>query len=107
MKTRSLRNTRAGPCGACAVNSEDLPPNDKRANSGYKEGMNEAPSRRLSQAQFADPMQEALLGLLVAAHTLNDLMDELCEMHRITRPQYNVLRILQVIQRMGCHQKAQ
>jgi DNA-binding MarR family transcriptional regulator len=56
--------------------------------------MNEALSRRLSQPQFADPTQEALLSLLVAAHTLNDLMDELCEMHRITHPQYNVLRIL-------------
>lgn len=56
--------------------------------------MNEALSRRLSQPQFADPTQEALLSLLVAATTLNDLMDELCEMHRITRPQYNVLRIL-------------
>ena len=63
--------------------------------------MNEAPSRRLSQAQFADPMQEALLGLLVAAHTLNDLMDELCEMHRITRPQYNVLRILRGVHPQG------
>ncbi|MGB7554453.1 MAG: MarR family transcriptional regulator [Candidatus Korobacteraceae bacterium] len=56
--------------------------------------MNEALSRRLSQTQFADPMQEALLSLLVAATTLNDLMDELCETHRITRAQYNVLRIL-------------
>src|ERR1039457_1642313 len=63
--------------------------------------MNEAVSRRLSQSQFADPMQEALLGLLVAAHTLNDLMDELCEMHRITRPQYNVLRILRGIHPRG------
>ena len=76
------------------MRSGDLQPNDKRTNSGYKEGMNEALSRRLSQPQFADPMQEALLSLLVAATTLNDLMDELCEMRRITRPQYNVLRIL-------------
>src|SRR5208283_4060320 len=44
---------------------------DKRADSGYKESMNEALSRRLSQAQFADPLQEALLSLLVAANTLN------------------------------------
>jgi DNA-binding MarR family transcriptional regulator len=83
------------------VNSGDFPKNDKRTNSGYKEGMNEALSRRLSQPQFADPMQEALLGLLVAAHTLNDLMDELCEMHRITRPQYNVLRILRGVHPQG------
>ncbi len=63
--------------------------------------MNEALSQRLSQRQFADPLQEALLSLLVAATTLNDLMDELCEMHRITRPQYNVLRILR-----GVHPEA-
>ena len=63
--------------------------------------MNEALSRRLSQPQFADPMQEALLSLLVAAHTLNDLMDKLCEMHRITRPQYNVLRILRGVHPQG------
>jgi DNA-binding MarR family transcriptional regulator len=63
--------------------------------------MNEALSRRLSQPQLADQMQEALLGLLVAATTLNDLMDELCEMHRITRPQYNVLRILRGVHPQG------
>ncbi len=63
--------------------------------------MNEALSRRLSQKQFTDPVQEALLSLLVAAHTLNDLMDELCEMHRITRPQYNVLRILRGVHPQG------
>jgi DNA-binding MarR family transcriptional regulator len=83
------------------VNSGELPRNDNRTISGYKEGMNEALSRRLSQPQFADPMQEALLGLLVAATTLNDLMDELCEMHRITRPQYNVLRILRGVHPQG------
>ncbi len=74
---------------------------DKRTDSGYKEGMNEALSRRLSQTQFANPMQEALLSLLVAATTLNDLMDELCENHRITRPQYNVLRILRGVHPRG------
>jgi DNA-binding MarR family transcriptional regulator len=83
------------------VNSSGLPPNDKRTNSGYKEGMSEALSRRLSQPHFADPMQEALLGLLVAASTLNDLMDELCASHRITRPQYNVLRILRGVHPRG------
>jgi DNA-binding MarR family transcriptional regulator len=74
---------------------------DKRTNSGYKESMNEALSRRLSQPQFADPQQEALLSLLVAAHTMNDLMDGLCESHRITRPQYNVLRILRGVHPEG------
>ncbi len=83
------------------MNIPGLPPNDKHANSGYKEVMNEALSRRLSQPQFANPMQEALLSLMVAANTLNDLMDELCESHRITRPQYNVLRILRGIHPRG------
>ena len=63
--------------------------------------MNEALSRRLSQTQFADPLQEALLSVLVAAYTLNDLMDELCESQGITRPQYNVLRILRGVHPEG------
>jgi DNA-binding MarR family transcriptional regulator len=56
--------------------------------------MTEALSRRLKQAQFVSPVQEALLSVVVAANTLNDLMDRVCEEHRITRAQYNVLRIL-------------
>ncbi len=63
--------------------------------------MSEALSRRISQSQFSDPLQEALLSLLVAANTLNDLMDEFCERHRITRPQYNVLRILRGVHPQG------
>jgi DNA-binding MarR family transcriptional regulator len=59
-----------------------------------KEGMTEALSRRLKQEQFVSPAQEALLSVIVAANALNDLMDRLCERHRITRTQYNVLRIL-------------
>jgi DNA-binding MarR family transcriptional regulator len=74
---------------------------DKHADSSYKENMNEALSRRISQTQFADPLQEALLSLLVAANTLNDMMDELCEAQGITRPQYNVLRILRGIHPRG------
>ncbi|MGB8885276.1 MAG: MarR family transcriptional regulator [Candidatus Korobacteraceae bacterium] len=56
--------------------------------------MSEALSRRLKQTQFADPRQEALLSVIVAANTLNDLMDRICAQYSITRPQYNVLRIL-------------
>ena len=63
--------------------------------------MNEALSRRLSQAHFADPMHEALLSVMVVASTLNDLMDDLCARHRITRPQYNVLRILRGVHPRG------
>ena len=41
--------------------------------------MTEALSRRLKQAGFADPQQEAVLSLAVAASTLNDLIDEVCK----------------------------
>jgi len=56
--------------------------------------MTEALSRRLKQARFTSPQQEALLSLAVAAGTLNNLVDEVCEHHDLTRQQYNVLRIL-------------
>jgi DNA-binding MarR family transcriptional regulator len=63
--------------------------------SGYNwNGMTEALSRRLKQAKFSSSQQEALLSLAVAAGTINDLMDQICENHDITRQQYNVLRIL-------------
>ena len=63
--------------------------------------MTQALSRRLKQAQFSDPAQEALLSVIVAANTLNELMDQVCEKHGITRPQYNVLRILRGSQPTG------
>jgi DNA-binding MarR family transcriptional regulator len=56
--------------------------------------MTEALSRRLKQERFVSPAQEAFLSIVVSANTLNELMDRLCEKHRITRAQYNVLRIL-------------
>ena len=56
--------------------------------------MTEALSRRLKQPQFSSPAQEAALSVIVAANTLNDRMDRICEEHEITRAQYNVLRIL-------------
>lgn len=56
--------------------------------------MTEALSRRLKQAQFSSPVQEAMLSVIVAANTINDIMDRVCEEHGITRAQYNVLRIL-------------
>jgi len=59
--------------------------------------MTEALSRRLKQPQFASPAQEALLSVIVAANTINDMMDCICEEHGITRAQYNVLRILRGI----------
>ena len=56
--------------------------------------MTEALSRRLKQPKFTDPVQEAVLSILVAASTLHDEIDQLCQEYGITRPQYNVLRIL-------------
>ncbi len=63
--------------------------------------MTEALSRRLKQERFDSPAQEALLSVIVAANALNDLMDRLCEKHRITRAQYNVLRILRGVHPYG------
>jgi DNA-binding MarR family transcriptional regulator len=63
--------------------------------------MTEALSRRLKQAQFASAAQEALLSVIVAANTLNDLMDGICEDFGISRPQYNVLRILRGVHPEG------
>src|SRR5271165_3992219 len=63
--------------------------------------MTEALSRRLKQARFANPQQEALLSLAVAAGTMHDLVDGICKRHRLTRPQYNVLRILRGVHPKG------
>src|SRR5271169_88939 len=63
--------------------------------------MTQALSRRLKQAHFNSPQQEAFLSLVVAASTLNDLIDEICERHGLTRPQYNVLRILRGVLPQG------
>ncbi len=63
--------------------------------------MTEALSRRLKQPQFSSAAQEALLSVIVAANTLNDLMDRICEEYGITRPQYNVLRILRGVHPEG------
>ena len=63
--------------------------------------MTEALTRRLKQADFASPAQEALLSVMVAASTLNGVMDRVCAKHKITRPQYNVLRILRGVHPHG------
>jgi DNA-binding MarR family transcriptional regulator len=63
--------------------------------------MTEALSRRLKQMRFANPQQEAVLSLAVAASTLNDLVDEICKGHGLTRSQYNVLRILRGVHPKG------
>jgi DNA-binding MarR family transcriptional regulator len=56
--------------------------------------MTDALSLRLKQPRFASAQQEALLSVAVAASAINDLVDVVCEKHGLTRPQYNVLRIL-------------
>lgn len=63
--------------------------------------MTEALSRRLMQARFIDPQQEATLSVAVAACTLNDLFGEVCAKHGLTLPQYNVLRILRGVHPKG------
>ena len=56
--------------------------------------MTEALKRRLKQARFTSPQQEALLSVSVAAGAINDLVDGICERYGLTHSQYNVLRIL-------------
>jgi DNA-binding MarR family transcriptional regulator len=63
--------------------------------------MTEALSRRLKQARFSSAHQEALLSLAVAASFINDMVDAVCEKHGLTRPQYNVLRILRGVHPEG------
>jgi len=63
--------------------------------------MTEALSRRLKQARFSSPHQEALLSLAVAAGFINDVADAVCGRHGLTRPQYNVLRILRGVHPEG------
>lgn len=63
--------------------------------------MTEALSRRLKQAEFGSAAQEALLSVVVAAATLNELIDAVCANYKITRAQYNVLRILRGVHPEG------
>ena len=63
--------------------------------------MTEALSRRLKQPRFASAQQEALLSLAVASGSVTDMVDQVCEHHDLTRPQYNVLRILRGVHPEG------
>jgi DNA-binding MarR family transcriptional regulator len=67
----------------------------------YKGRVTEALSRRLKQPRFASPAQEALLSIIAAANTVNEIMDQVCEEQGITRAQYNVLRILRGVHPLG------
>jgi DNA-binding MarR family transcriptional regulator len=63
--------------------------------------MNQALSKRLRQSAFTSPVQEAALSLLLAANRLNESVEAVCTSHGITRPQYNVLRILRGVHPQG------
>lgn len=56
--------------------------------------MGESLKKRLKQSRFESPFHEAMLNLMVATAHLRDQVDRMCERHRITSAQYNVLRIL-------------
>lgn len=63
--------------------------------------MNEALSKRLRQTTFSSPLQAPALSLLLAANRLNESVEVVCAAHGITRPQYNVLRILRGVHPNG------
>jgi len=63
--------------------------------------MTEALKRRLKQSRFASPQQEAMLSVAVAAAAVNGLMDQICDKYGLTRPQYNLLRILRGVHPEG------
>jgi len=57
--------------------------------------MGEALKRRIKQtADFENPAQEAMLNLIVAADYVHTRLEKVCLKFGLTRPQYNVLRIL-------------
>lgn len=56
--------------------------------------MGKALQKRIMQARFESPTQEAVLNLLIAANHIRQRLDRACAEEGITHPQYNVLRIL-------------
>jgi DNA-binding MarR family transcriptional regulator len=63
--------------------------------------MGDALSRRIQQARFDSPAQEAMLNLLVAADHLHGRMERVCSEFGVTASQYNVLRILRGVHPEG------
>jgi DNA-binding MarR family transcriptional regulator len=57
-------------------------------------GVGEATKKRLHQTRFESDQHEATLALLLAASQLREALDTACQVHGVTRGQYNVLRIL-------------
>jgi DNA-binding MarR family transcriptional regulator len=69
--------------------------------------MGEALKRRIKQtADFANPAQEAMLNLMVAADYVHTRLERVCLKFGVTRPQYNVLRILRGVHPDG-HSRAE
>ena len=56
--------------------------------------MGDALKRRIKQARFENPQQEAVLNLIVAGNYIREQIERAVGEHGITLPQYNVLRIL-------------
>jgi DNA-binding MarR family transcriptional regulator len=56
--------------------------------------MGDALKKRLRQAGFRSPAQEALLNLIVTTAHLTGKLDAVCDRHGISHQQYNILRIL-------------
>ena len=64
--------------------------------------MGEALKRRIKQkADFTNPAQEAMLNLIVAADYVDTRLESICADFGLTRPQYNVLRILRGVHPNG------
>jgi DNA-binding MarR family transcriptional regulator len=63
--------------------------------------MGDALKRRIKQARFESPQQEALLNLIVAANYIREQLERAVGQHGITLPQYNVLRILRGVYPQG------
>lgn len=59
--------------------------------------MGENLRKRLKQSKFQNPLQEALLNLLVASAFLREFTEKICAPYGITNVQYNLLRILRGI----------
>jgi DNA-binding MarR family transcriptional regulator len=57
--------------------------------------------KRLDQAAFESPVQEAVLNLLVASGHVRVRLDRVCVDHGVTLGQYNVLRILKGVHPAG------
>ena len=56
---------------------------------------------RISQQQFRDVAEEALVSLLVAAGHYGQRLNDLCRTYDITHDQYNILRILRGVHPEG------